>query len=92
MSKKHSKCKSKSLTPGSSTSLADQEFNPRSGYAITRDATIGFFTIVKEASEASEILSPLKATCGIIIYMLETTRVRGRASELEITLMVYYRR
>jgi hypothetical protein len=35
-----------------------------------------FFSIVKDVSEATELLSPLKATCALIIRALDTTRVR----------------
>jgi hypothetical protein len=39
------------------------------------DAAIEIVAIMKEASEASSVLNPLKLVCGIIIRVLETARV-----------------
>lgn len=46
-------------------------------YEGTRDGLILGFNIVKDVSEASEILAPLKAACALVIRGLETTRVRS---------------
>lgn len=60
--------------PGASTTTAT---DPRqeSASELTREAFILGFNIIKDISEASELLSPLKATCALILRGLETTRV-----------------
>lgn len=45
-------------------------------YQVTLDGSIYFFDTVRQLSEATEILAPLKAVCGVIVKALETTRVR----------------
>jgi hypothetical protein len=47
-------------------------------YEGTRDAFILGFNIVKDISEATGVLSPLKSVCALIIRGLETTRVSTR--------------
>ena len=49
------------------------ERNPT--YKVTLDTSIYFFETVREISEATELLAPLKAVCGMIVKALETTRV-----------------
>jgi hypothetical protein len=39
------------------------------------DAAIEIVAIIKEASEASSVLGPLKSVCGVILRVLETARV-----------------
>jgi hypothetical protein len=45
-------------------------------YEGTKDELILGFSIVKDVSEASELLASLKAICALVIRGLETTRVR----------------
>lgn len=45
-------------------------------YEETRDAFILGFNVIREVSEATELLSPLKSTCLLLLRGLETTRVR----------------
>ncbi|KIM20633.1 hypothetical protein M408DRAFT_128930 [Serendipita vermifera MAFF 305830] len=52
----------------------DNERNPT--YQVTLDGSIYFFDTVRQISEATELLAPLKAVCGVIVKALETTRVR----------------
>ena len=50
--------------------------NERSNtYQVTLDGSIHFFDTVRQLSEATELLAPLKAVCGVIVKALETTRV-----------------
>jgi hypothetical protein len=44
-------------------------------YEETRDGLLLGFNVIREISEASDLLSPLKSTCLLIIRGLETTRV-----------------
>jgi hypothetical protein len=43
-------------------------------YEETRDAFILGFNIVREVSEATNLLAPLRATCLLLVRGLETTR------------------
>ncbi|KIM25958.1 hypothetical protein M408DRAFT_73652, partial [Serendipita vermifera MAFF 305830] len=53
-------------------SQAVNERNP--SYQVTLDSSIYFFDTVRQISEATELLAPLKAVCGVIVKALETTR------------------
>ena len=50
-----------------------KERNP--AYQVTLDGSIYFFDTVRQLSEATELLAPLKAVCGVIMKALEMTRV-----------------
>lgn len=61
-------------------SQAIHERNPT--YQVTLDSSIYFFDTVRQVSEATELLAPLKAVCGVIVKALETTRaVHGNKDE-----------
>ncbi|KIM19511.1 hypothetical protein M408DRAFT_31158 [Serendipita vermifera MAFF 305830] len=53
-------------------SQAANERNPT--YQVTLDGSIYFFDTLRQVSEATELLAPLKAVCGVIVKALETTR------------------
>lgn len=58
------------ITPTSDAPRSD------SAYEETRDAFILGFNVTREVSEATELLSPLKSTCLLLVRGLEITRVR----------------
>ena len=62
-----------SLQPTRSQTSYHQE--PSTKRLIVVDTAIDIMSILKEASEASEVLTPLKAVCGISIKLLEIARV-----------------
>jgi hypothetical protein len=69
-----------SLVPNQTdVSVADKrQLEPdRTKYEETTDGFILGFNIVREVSEATGLLAPLKATCLLIVRGLETTKVRN---------------
>lgn len=84
MSRKATKSTAKNATHLNSKPPSDAATtNPNTGegednlaYEGTRDGLILGFNAVKDVSEATELLAPLKATCALIIRGLETTRVK----------------
>ncbi|KIM25873.1 hypothetical protein M408DRAFT_330879 [Serendipita vermifera MAFF 305830] len=61
-----------SPTTQDAKSQGSNERNPT--YQVTLDGSIYFFDTVRQISEATELLAPLKAVCGVIVKALETTR------------------
>jgi hypothetical protein len=59
-----------------SSSTASSSARDERAYEETRDAFILGFNIIREVAEATELLSPLKSTCLLLVRGLETTRVR----------------
>ncbi|KIM27957.1 hypothetical protein M408DRAFT_24004 [Serendipita vermifera MAFF 305830] len=57
-------------SPDNTTAAARSERQ----YEILRDGSIVFFATVKDVSEATEVLAPLKATCGLLVRALEMTK------------------
>jgi hypothetical protein len=58
-------------------STSDHSPSPKSdkAYEETRDAFILGFNVVREVSEATDLLAPLRATCLLLVRGLETIRV-----------------
>ncbi|KIM25877.1 hypothetical protein M408DRAFT_25774, partial [Serendipita vermifera MAFF 305830] len=61
-----------SPTTQDAKSQGSNERNPT--YQVTLDGSIYFFDTLRQISEATELLAPLKAVCGVIVKALETTR------------------
>jgi hypothetical protein len=63
----------------SQTNLASTYGSPSpkgdKAYEETRDAFILGFNVVREVSEATDLLAPLRATCLLLVRGLEMTRV-----------------
>jgi hypothetical protein len=71
--------------PASSSQLLDAGNNLT--FEETRDGFILAFNVVKDISEASGILSPLKSTCALLIRGLEITRVSTEFPILSVGLI-----
>jgi hypothetical protein len=64
-----------SQTNLASTSHSSPSPKGDKAYEETRDAFILGFNVVREVSEATNLLAPLRATCLLLVRGLEMTRV-----------------